>query len=340
MRKLKTQINLSIFLSAMFFLVFLVTGIIVGFVGLILVRSGFIRERSPLVFIWILMTVSIVIGTVLSRIGSPILLRSTREIIEAINALAKGDFSARLDVKRPSEFVELSESFNKMAIELGAIEMLRTDFINQFSHEFKTPIVSIKGFAELLKEPNLSEVDKHEYLAIIISESQRLTELATNVLNLSSVENVGIITDLENYNLSEQLRQSVALLEPRLSLKDINLHIDLKDVFVLGNRNLMNQVWLNLLDNAIKFSNVGGSISIAITESNDVITVSLSDNGCGMTDTSKIYDKFYKLDTGTSLPGNGLGLSIAKRVVELHHGSIYCESVLGEGSTFIITLPS
>ncbi len=340
MRKLKTQINLSIFLSAMFFLVFLVTGIIVGFVGLILVRSGFIRERSPLVFIWILMTVSIVIGTVLSRIGSPILLRSTREIIEAINALAKGDFSARLDVKRPSEFVELSESFNKMAIELGAIEMLRTDFINQFSHEFKTPIVSIKGFAELLKEPNLSEVDKHEYLAIIISESQRLTELATNVLNLSSVENVGIITDLENYNLSEQLRQSVALLEPRLSLKDINLHIDLKDVFVLGNRNLMNQVWLNLLDNAIKFSNVGGSISIAITESNDVITVSLSDNGCGMADTSKIYDKFYKLDTGTSLPGNGLGLSIAKRIVELHHGSIYCESVLGEGSTFIITLPS
>jgi signal transduction histidine kinase len=153
------------------------------------------------------------VGTIVTLIFGRVPLKPLRKVITAINQLARGDFTTRLNVSHPPELKELADSFNCMAQELGGIEMLRTDFVNNFSHEFKTPIVSIKGFAEMLKHENLPATEKNDFLDVIISESERLASLATNILNLSKVENQTILTDTSNYNLSEQIRRCIVILE-------------------------------------------------------------------------------------------------------------------------------
>nr|WP_245645000.1 HAMP domain-containing sensor histidine kinase [Peribacillus loiseleuriae] len=186
-----------------------------------------------------------------------------------------------------------------MTQELSSIETLRSDFVNNFSHEFKTPIVSIRGFAKLLKDNNLSEEDRRDFLDIIITESERLATLSTNVLTLAKYENLGIIADKAPFRLDEQIRRTIVLMEPKWSAKDITVNLELDKVIYKGNEDLTQHIWLNLFDNAIKFSYQGGLINITLVKVDDEIRFVIQDDGSGMDDHSKvhIFDKFYQVDT-------------------------------------------
>ncbi len=283
----------------------------------------------------------VIIGIVVSTISSRVVLKRIRQFIEATGRLSRGDFSTRLNIKYPPEFIVLSKNFNRMAEELGGMEVLRTDFINNFSHEFKTPIISIKGFAEILKDDSLSKEERDEYLDIIIEESQRLSYLATNVLNLSKIETQAILKDTQKFNVGEQIRQNILLLESKFKAKNISLNINIDDCTLNGNKEMLSQVWLNLLNNSIKFTNENGVISVDVKKNEDNIFITFSDNGIGISegDISKIFDKFYQGDTSHATKGNGLGLTIVKKIIELHLGTITCESVLSKGTKFKIVIP-
>lgn len=283
---------------------------------------------------------SITLGTGIAIFLSKKALNPIRSVIEATHRVAEGDFSVRVESKGIRELEELSYSFNKMVQELSTTKTLRRDFINNFSHEFKTPILSMRGFAKLLREGNLSENEKREYLDIIIIESERLAGLATNILSLSKYENIEIITDKVSFQMDEQIRRALVLTEPKWSAKDIEFDVEMDEVVFDGNEDLTQQIWLNLLDNAIKFSNPNSKINIRLSRWNNGVRFIIQDDGIGMDKktTDSIFEKFYQGDLSRSKSGNGLGLSIVKRITELHGGNIEVESVMGKGSTFTIHL--
>lgn len=282
---------------------------------------------------------SILIGTIIAIIFSKKPLKPFRQIMEATDKIADGDYTVRLALKGPEEIQKLGSKFNHMAEELSSVEMLRTDFVSNFSHEFKTPIVSIRGFAKALKWDDLTPEERDEYLDIIISESERLSSLSLNVLYLSKIENQAILTDKKRYNLSEQIRLAVALLDQKLSEKQLEIIFDAKEFFIEANEEMMKQVWINLLDNAVKFSPVGGKVEISMKQTVDNISVKISDQGVGMSPETKehIFDKFYQGDLSHSTSGNGLGLAIVKKIIDLHGGNITVHSS-DKGSTFEITV--
>ncbi len=298
-------------------------------------RNGFVAFFAMLV-------ISVSIGTSITALLSRWMVKPVRNLIEAIEDVAKGDFSVSVKGSNIPELESLAASFNKMVLELAGIEMLRIDFINNFSHEFKTPIVSIKGFAKLLKEGGLSSEEEQEYLDIIIDESQRLVDLSTNVLNLSRVENTGIISEKEVYALDEQIRRAILVLEPKWSTKNLSVDVDLESINIYNNASLLQQIWVNLLDNAIKFTDNGGKLEVGLRRINSSIRFCLRDNGHGMNEEIKqhIFDKFYQGDTSHAIMGNGLGLTLVKKIVNLCNGHIEVESIPGKGSTFTVFLPS
>ena len=210
--------------------------------------------QMPFVFLIVGLVVSVIIGTCISAAVASKIVRPVREVKKAMHRVEKGDFSQRLEVTGfNGEIDELIESYNKMAQELGGIEMFRENFINSFSHEFKTPIVSIQGFAKQLKKENLSEEKKQEYIDIIISESKRLTNLSSNILMLSKLENQQIITDKTSFSLDEQIRNCILLLEKQWTAKDISFDIDMQEIQYTTNAEMLSQVWVNIIGNAIKF---------------------------------------------------------------------------------------
>ena len=218
-------------------------------------------------------------------------------------------------------------SFNTLAAELENTEMLRSDFVNNFSHEFKTPIVSIRGFARLLKRGSLPEAKCEEYLDIIINESTRLAEMASNVLNLTKIENQGILTDVTRFCLSEQLRHTILLFDKKLDAKHLTLTAGFVEHMISGNQELLSQVWINLMDNAVKFANDGGTIDMLIAETDQQILVTIRNTGSGISEEAqkRIFNKFYQGDTSHATQGNGIGLAIVKKIVELHHGKVQVE---------------
>ena len=286
--------------------------------------------------------VSVIIGTCISAAVASKIVRPVREVKKAMHRVEKGDFSQRLEVTGfNGEIDELIESYNKMAQELGGIEMFRENFINSFSHEFKTPIVSIQGFAKQLKKENLSEEKKQEYIDIIISESKRLTNLSSNILMLSKLENQQIITDKTSFSLDEQIRNCILLLEKQWTAKDISFDIDMQEIQYTTNAEMLSQVWVNIIGNAIKFSPEGSSIRVKLFKEGDVITAEITDRGIGMDQQtiSHIFERFYQGDRAHASDGNGLGLPLVKRIVELCNGNIRVESQYGKGTNFIVTLP-
>ena len=300
-------------------------------------------DVGPLRAIVPMITSSIVLGTAFAAFFSKRALKPIRTVIDATHQIAEGDFSARVNIKGIYELVELSDSFNRMAQELSSIETLRRDFINNFSHEFKTPIVSVRGFAKLLQSGNLTEEEKQEYIGIIIAESERLAQLSTNILNLSKYEIIEIVTDKAPFRLDEQIRCAAVMMEPKWSAKNISMNIDMEEIMFTGNEDLTQQIWLNLLDNAIRYSNEGGIIQVQLSSiTNDFVHFTIRDNGEGMTEETKerIFDKFYQGDTSHAKSGNGLGLPIVKRITELHGGSIEVKSEIGKGSEFSVWLPA
>ena len=272
-------------------------------------------------------------------------LKPVNDLIISINSLAEGDFKTRLKfgktIAKHKTFKEISDSFNKLAEELENTETLRSDFINNFSHEFKTPIVSIAGLAKLVNKGNLTDEQKKIYLTAIEEESLRLASMATNVLNLTKVENQSILTNLSTFNLSEQIRGSVLLLEDKWAKKDIQLMLDFNEYEIEADEELLKQVWINLIDNAVKFSPVGGEVALNISEADGAITVTVSNSAPNISPENqiKIWNKFYQADESHASEGNGVGLAIVKRIVELHNGEVALTSE-NEKVTFYVTLPT
>ncbi len=255
--------------------------------------------------------------------------------------LPHGDYDIELETRREDEIGEVTQNFNKMIKELQSTENLQTEFINNVSHEIKTPITSIEGFAKLLKEKDLSDEEREDYSNIIIEESERLTNLAGKMLKLSKLHNQDRITNKQEILVAEQIRRAVSLLEPKWGEKDIKINVNLEECCFLGDEELLFQVWVNLLDNAIKFSNQNGKIDVKVASKNGYINVAVKDYGAGMQEAEldKIFERFYQIDRSHSEEGCGLGLAIVKRIVELSEGKIDVESEEGKGTTVTVKLP-
>lgn len=343
--KLKPRIRILLLSTGLIFLLLVLTMVISNIVVMIAVHAGLLsgRPETPLLpFLVQTGVISIVTGTILFLLFSRLFIQPLGLLIQAIHDVAAGNFHTKIHLKHPKEFRRLSESFNQMTEELAGTETLRSDFINNFSHEFRTPIMSVLGFARLLKKGNLDPAEELEYLDIMIRECLRLCDLSTNVLNLSKVETLSLLTDTELFNAGEQIRESILMLEQKWNRKNISFDLAIQDVPVTANPSLLRQIWINLIDNAVKFSPESGLISISACRKDGHFIFSITDRGSGMSPSvqEKIFDKFYQGDPSHATEGNGLGLPLVRKAVELHRGTIDVKSTAGKGSTFIVMLPS
>lgn len=296
-----------------------------------------ISSRSIRVSIVSILLITIALMQNISRkIVNPI-----KKITDATKKVASGDFTIELETKRDDEIGELTHNFNKMVKELNSIECLQKDFINNVSHEIKTPISSIQGFAKLLEADDLSKEERKEYAEIIKEESDRLLYLSTNILKLAKLENQERIMNKTKFNIAEQIRRTISVLEPKWKEKNIKFNVSLKEQEFLGEKDLMYQVWMNIIENSIKFSKQDGQIDVKMKTNQDSIIVEIKDYGIGMEEeeAKKIFDRFYQVDKSHTKPGAGLGMTIAKKIVELSGGKIEVTSKLNESTTFIVTLP-
>ena len=275
---------------------------------------------------------------------SNVYLHPMKQLIRATKEVRRGNFKVRVhhrELHPVTEMQELVENFNKMVGELEGIELFRNDFINSFSHEFKTPIVSIRGFARELLRDGVTEAQQQEYIRIIESESDRLAGLATNILELSRLENQELVTDSTCFYLDEQLRRSLLLFESEWMEKELEIRPELVELRYRCNEELLALVWNNLISNAVKFTPHGGCVSVTMSVTNTNVTVEIQDTGIGMDaeTVEHIFDKFYQGDSSHHNRGYGIGLALVKRAVCLCGGSITVESTLGVGSTFRVVLP-
>lgn len=285
--------------------------------------------------------VCIIIGTIITGFVGRTILQPIHDLSKATSEVARGNFAVRVREPSDNEYGTLARNFNKMAQELSGIETLRGDFISNVSHEFKTPLASIQGFAKLLQDESLSPEDKREYTQIIIDETSRLTKLSSNILRLTKLENQTTIGKKNRFSIDEQIRKIILMLEPEWSKKNIDLDIDLEDVFYVGNEELMGQVWQNVINNAIKFTPEGGEIRVRLFRSDNGIVVKISDNGPSIPadKIEKIFEKFYQADHSRATEGNGLGLALVKRIIDLSGGHISVENLYEGGVCFNVELP-
>lgn len=296
---------------------------------------------------WILMTVLIIVTSLVLATGLALfveyrILRPVVSFAKATKKVANGDFSVRVDEDNVIKGVhEMSKNFNIMVTELAGIETLRNDFIANVSHEFKTPLSAIEGYATLLQNPNLSEEEKLKYSSLLITSSKQLSKLVDNILKLSKLETQEVMQAKVNFRLDEQLRKTVLMFEKDWVSKEIDFDLSLPIYEYYGNPDIIRQIWTNIIGNAIKYSNKGSTIKITATENTSFIRISVSDEGIGMCENTKkhIYEKFYQGDTTRKSEGNGLGLAIVSRIVKLLDGAISIESEIDIGTTVTVSLP-
>jgi signal transduction histidine kinase len=267
---------------------------------------------------------------------------SFKAVSDAMNRIARGDFSVFVD-PNGFGFNEYIDSVNTMAKELGSMETLRQNFVANVSHEIQSPLTSISGYIELLENDATPPIRRKHYLKVIKAESERLSRLSSNLLKLSSLDAGVVPLSATRFDLDEQLQNAVILLDPQWSEKNISVTADLDKVTVSADEELLSQVWINLLHNAVKFTPEGGAVHVTLTQDGDEKTVcTIADNGIGIAPEAqrRIFERFYKEDKshGRSIGGNGLGLSLVKKIVELHGGSVSVESEIGKGTTFTVAL--
>ncbi len=265
------------------------------------------------------------------------------DTIEAMDRIAHGDFSVLIRVDEHNPFSDLAESVNKMARELGTMEKLRQDFISDVSHEIQSPLTSISGFAALLKNDSLTAVQRAHYIDVIETEARRLSKLSDNLLRLSSLEGSDQPLHVKDFSLDKQIQHAVLMLEPQWSAKQIELSLELEKTAFNGDEGLLGQVWINLIHNAIKFTPERGMIGVTLTGDGKTVVCRVSDTGAGISEEDRmhIFERFYKADKARdrALGGSGLGLSLVKKIVELHGGTVTAQSELGKGSVFTVSLP-
>jgi len=286
--------------------------------------------------------ISCILSSVFIVIGIYIILKPIKKISSATKIISQGNFEVEIVDKkkqRKDEIGELISNFNKMAKSLEKNEYVHKDFVSSVSHEIKTPITAIAGFAELLKDDNLPYEKKEEYLGVIISESSRLSNLSRNLLKLSELDNK-VIYEKKEFSLDEQIRRVILLLQNKWEEKHIELDIDIDKVIFIGDEELFEIIWINLIGNAIKFSKENGKISIKLKEENNQILASIQDCGIGILESDKeyIFERFYIADKSRNKEGTGLGLSIVKKIISIYDGKIYFESQREVGTTFYIKL--
>lgn len=340
-----TRMSLTLLFSAFVFVILLSAIIIsAGIVFLIEFIAGGETTLDTWLVLVLMMVASALIGYVLVFLLSKFPLSPINQLINGMNRLSRGDFKARLAFRgvfyNNSTFDEISDSFNRLAAELENTEMLRSDFVNNFSHEFKTPIVSIAGFARLLLREDLGEAERRQYLEVIEHESRRLATMATSVLNLTKIENQNILSNISEFNLSEDIRSAALMLEPKWSNKGIELDMELDEYMISGDEQLLSEVWVNLIDNAIKFSPDGGRVEISVFDRDKALEVRVTNEGEEIPENKRerLFSKFYQADEAHASHGSGIGLAIVKRVLELHGATI---EVICEGGliTFAINIP-
>lgn len=303
--------------------------------------DGYRRPFSPMNTIFVILGISIIIGTILSIYFGNRFLKPIKELKALTGEVAKGKFDIEVTDIPENEVGELIENFNIMVKELKKNEMLKEDFISNVSHEFKTPLSTIQGYSTLLQDDNLTDEDKNKYISIIFQATEKLTTLVNGILKISKIDNRKITIEKINYSLDEQIRESILSLEYMWNKKNIDLNIELENIMITADKNLLSNVWNNLISNAIKYSKNNGKIDIYLCLEDDLAKCTIKDYGCGIKeeDIPYIFDKFYQADKSHNSDGNGLGLALVKKIIELSKGKIVVNSKISEGSEFIVYLP-
>lgn len=287
--------------------------------------------------------ISILSGAAIAVGLSKIFVSPMMKLGDAMRKVAGGDFTVRLDcTSKIRDVREVYGSFNTMVKELGNTETLQTDFVSNVSHEFKTPINAIEGYASLLQDSQLTDEQKNAYIDKIIFNTRRLSDLVGNILLLSKVNNQTISLKASTFRLDEQVRQSILALESKWEKKEIEFDIDLDEIEYTGYENLLSHVWLNLIDNAVKFSPQNGQIRIRLKQLAGSVTFSIWDNGLSIpeADIGRIFNKFCQGDNSHASEGNGLGLALVRKIVAAAHGTINVTSSEDAGTEFVVALPN
>ncbi|WP_028548938.1 HAMP domain-containing sensor histidine kinase [Paenibacillus sp. UNC451MF] len=298
-------------------------------------------------FRYILITVlvvTLIMGSTFVLIAARYLVKPLKLMTQATKRISKGDFDITFSwLKRKDEVGDLARSFSHMAGELKQLELMRQDFVSSVSHEIQSPLTSIAGFSKLIRYTELPEEERHQYLEIIMTESERLSRLSDNLLSLASLESEHHPFHPVSYRLDEQIRRIIVSQEPIWSAKQLEMELTLPQVMIVGDEDQLSQVWINLLSNAIKFTPKGGRIKVKLELLTDRVQVSVHDTGIGIStdEIHHIFDRFYKADRSRQreVGGNGLGLSIVRKIIELHQGMITVDSKQGKGSVFRVSLP-
>ena len=262
------------------------------------------------------------------------------DLADGLEKAVEGDFYAKLDPSKAGAMSKVYKNFNMVTDELKNVRNMQEEFVNNYSHELRTPITSIKGFTEMLLEEDVSEEDRKKYLKIILDSANRLTNLAEESILMTKLESQ-VILEKEEYSLSEQIRNCIIMLEPQWSAKNIDINVEIEEVIYNGNKDMIQHLWMNLINNSIKYNKENGKLGISLTKNSDnEIVVTISDTGIGMTEEqiSHIFEKYYQAEKSKTMQGLGLGLTIVNRILNLVKGKIEVTSKLGEGSTFTIIL--
>ena len=335
---------------------FTLAGAVIFFVTIALLMQitilvyDYIRERTDntaLIAVLILVVIIIfsVFCTVFDYVRRKITVdKPTKKILRATEKIAEGDFSTRLEIvheyKKYNQYDLIMENLNKMALELEKNEVLKTDFISNVSHEIKTPLAVIQNYATLLQDDTIDDETRKSYAKTLIIATKRITDLITNILKLNKLENQQIQEKREKFNLTDALSESVVEFETLIENKKIELYCDFDDVSIYSSKSLLDIVFNNLISNAIKFSYEGGKIDVFLRRKGKDVEIKVADTGCGMTSEvgAKIFEKFYQGDTSHATQGNGLGLALVKKVIDILGGEIAVQSELEKGSEFTILL--
>lgn len=312
-------------------------------------RAMFLEALSPpaatVVIRWgtIFASSSLIAGSLIILIASMFLVRPIKTLTQATKRIAAGDFNVKLNIKQSSELGTLARSFEDMMKDLQQLEQMRKEFVANVSHEVQSPLTSISGYAQALMNVELPDRERARYLDIIISEAKRLSKMSDSLLKLSMLESQSHQLQLVTRDLDEQIRRVIVALQPQWAARNIHFELDLQKVQVIADHDQLNQVWTNILSNAIKFSDDNSEILVKVQRDVRNVTVYISDQGIGIPieDQKRIFERFFKSDRSHSrkYDGSGMGLAITKQIVMLHQGDIRVESKMDQGTTFIITLP-
>lgn len=301
-------------------------------------NKGFFKLNRIILFS---LLTTLIVGTITFLFVAKLLVKPVKELTRATKEIARGNYDVRVGIKRKDEIGFLANQFNVMASKLSKIEEMRSEFVSNVSHEIQSPLTSIKGFAKVLRNTQLTDEKKEHYISIIEEQSERLSGMSDRLLKLASLDTDQHPFQPTSFKLDEQIRKTILNLEPLWGEKHLKLTLDLPETIITADPLLLEQVWINLLQNAIKFSSIDGDIYVSIDQVQDGIKVIVKDTGKGISesDIQRIFERFYQADRSRNRQGSGLGLSIVHKIVEMHKGKINVESKIGEGTAVNVRLP-